>query len=150
MIERLIVSCLGLLNQVNGCPNVHANDPVNALAENFCSPRSVFMAHPTILDEASKGVTMRRFFLIILTTLCVLATTNSEAYVRVRGYQRSNGTVVAPYIRTSPNKYRWDNFSSRLTSESPSVSYGLFKGPSHPTTVPFNPSASTKGAEFRS
>lgn len=36
-----------------------------------------------------------------------------EAIVRVKGYYRpSTGTWVEPYYRTSPNKYKWDNWSS--------------------------------------
>ena len=28
------------------------------------------------------------------------------------GYYRSNGTYVSGYHRTSPNAYKWDNYSS--------------------------------------
>lgn len=36
---------------------------------------------------------------------------NSEAYVRVKGYYRSNGTYVAPHVRSNPNGLKYDNYS---------------------------------------
>ena len=35
-----------------------------------------------------------------------------NAYVRVRGYWRNNGTYVQPHYRSDPNPYKWDNYSS--------------------------------------
>lgn len=36
----------------------------------------------------------------------------AEAYsYRVNGYYRSSGTYVQPYYRTSPDSYRWNNYS---------------------------------------
>ena len=32
--------------------------------------------------------------------------------VRVKGYFRKNGTYVAPHMRSSPNHYKYDNYSS--------------------------------------
>jgi hypothetical protein len=32
---------------------------------------------------------------------------------RVRGYSRKGGTYVAPYYRTSPDRYKWNNRSYR-------------------------------------
>jgi len=34
-----------------------------------------------------------------------------NARVSVGGYYRSNGTYVQPYYRSSPNVYKWDNYS---------------------------------------
>ena len=34
-----------------------------------------------------------------------------NARVSVRGYYKSNGTYVQPYYRSSPNVYKWDNYS---------------------------------------
>lgn len=33
-----------------------------------------------------------------------------DAYVSVRGYYRSNGTYVQPYVRSSPNALKYDNY----------------------------------------
>lgn len=33
--------------------------------------------------------------------------------VRVRGYTRSTGRYVMPSYRTSPNRYKFDNFSAK-------------------------------------
>jgi hypothetical protein len=33
--------------------------------------------------------------------------------VRVKGYTKSNGTYVAPTYRTSPNSYKYDNYSTK-------------------------------------
>lgn len=35
------------------------------------------------------------------------------AYIRVGSYFRSNGTYVQSYYRTSPDSYRWNNWSYR-------------------------------------
>ncbi len=34
-----------------------------------------------------------------------------SAYVSVGGYYRSNGTYVQPYVRSSPNAFKYDNYS---------------------------------------
>lgn len=41
------------------------------------------------------------------------ATPSADAATRVNGYFRSSGTYVAPYYRSSPNSYKFDNYSSR-------------------------------------
>jgi len=58
---------------------------------------------------------MRKILIVILLILFLLAGITEFAYaiVRVRGYYRpSTGTWVQPYYRSSPNSYRWDNWSS--------------------------------------
>ncbi len=38
----------------------------------------------------------------------------TEAAVRVRGYYKpSTGSYVSPYVRSSPNSYKFDNYSAR-------------------------------------
>ena len=32
-------------------------------------------------------------------------------YVYVNGYTKSNGTYVAPHVRTTPDAYEWNNLS---------------------------------------
>ena len=87
---------------------------------------------------------MKNIMLIATVIAVLIQATASWAYVNVNGYIRSNGTYVAPYIRTSPNAYRWDNFSSRLESEmqpsQPGYSTPQFgKMPS--PMVPYNPNS---------
>ena len=45
--------------------------------------------------------------------LSVLAPTSVEAASRVRGYTKKNGTYVALHYRSSPNKSKFDNFSTK-------------------------------------
>ena len=51
--------------------------------------------------------------IITLTALASLMafTHTSHATVFVDGYFKSNGTYVAPHIRTSPNNSIYDNYS---------------------------------------
>ena len=60
---------------------------------------------------------MKTLLVKITSTLIVasslLATANTaSAYVSVNGYFKSNGTYVAPHIRTSPDGYKWNNFNA--------------------------------------
>ena len=60
---------------------------------------------------------MKTLLVKITSTLIVasslLATANTaSAYVSVNGYFKSNGTYVAPHFRTSPDGFRWNNFSA--------------------------------------
>lgn len=60
---------------------------------------------------------MRKIIVLLfaIATLFVtvsVASPKAEAYsYRVRGYYRSSGTYVQPYYRTSPNSYKYDNYS---------------------------------------
>ena len=48
----------------------------------------------------------------LVVAASILATANSaSAYVSVNGYFKSNGTYVAPHIRTSPDSSIYNNFS---------------------------------------
>ena len=48
----------------------------------------------------------------LILAASILATANTaSAFVSVNGYFKSNGTYVAPHIRTSPDGYCWNNFS---------------------------------------
>lgn len=51
--------------------------------------------------------------LILVSVFAVSSVTSVEAISRVRSYYRSSGTYVQSYYRTSPNNYRYDNYSSR-------------------------------------
>lgn len=54
--------------------------------------------------------------LILSATLAAMTLINStsHAYESVRGYIRSNGTVVSPYIRSSGDGNPYNNLSSSL------------------------------------
>jgi hypothetical protein len=51
------------------------------------------------------------FSLVILLGGISFFTNSAQAYVSVKGYYRSNGTYVQPYVRSSPNALRYDNYS---------------------------------------
>lgn len=51
-------------------------------------------------------------YLISAIVLLVLSA-SAFADQLVHGYYRRNGTYVAPYHRTAPNQYRYDNYSSQ-------------------------------------
>ena len=55
---------------------------------------------------------MKKLIAIALVAVAMIsAATNAHALVNVRGYYRSNGTYVAPHVRTNPNSSVYDNFS---------------------------------------
>ena len=49
---------------------------------------------------------------LTLLAALVLCAGSLKADVYVNGYERSNGTHVEPYWRTSPNNTKSDNYSS--------------------------------------
>ncbi len=52
--------------------------------------------------------------LAIAITLLTASTSFIEARtIRVRGYTTRSGTYVNSYYRTSPNRYKFDNYSSK-------------------------------------
>jgi len=60
---------------------------------------------------------MKKILSIILVSVVLFLGASSfvEAKVSsVRGYYKpSTGRYVSPYFRTSPNSYKWDNYSSK-------------------------------------
>jgi hypothetical protein len=56
-----------------------------------------------------------RAFVTAVVLLCAIASIPAFARgsVHVRGYYRSNGTYVAPYVRTAPNNTKVDNWSTK-------------------------------------
>lgn len=49
--------------------------------------------------------------LLVGIGLIAVAMHPAYAYVSVRGYYRSNGTYVQPYVRSSPNSLKYDNYN---------------------------------------
>ena len=56
---------------------------------------------------------MRKLFLLLVGSLCILSLNANAAYKSNRGYMRKNGTYVSSYIKTAPNKTKLDNFSTK-------------------------------------
>ena len=50
-------------------------------------------------------------FVIILNVIVFIIPTQTNAYVKVRGYFRKDGTYVRPYVRSNPNALRYDNYN---------------------------------------
>lgn len=51
--------------------------------------------------------------LVISLLLFTSSIAIASAKVRVSGYTKKNGTYVAPSYRSSPNKVKYDNYSSK-------------------------------------
>jgi hypothetical protein len=54
---------------------------------------------------------LKAIFAVGLLAVSVPALAQSDHYVQ--GYERSNGTYVAPHYQTNPNETRNDNYSTR-------------------------------------
>ncbi len=46
------------------------------------------------------------------------------AYVSVKGYYKSNGTYVAPYVRSNPNGLKYDNYGYTPSQDLYNETYG--------------------------
>lgn len=61
---------------------------------------------------------MKKFILALMFSVITLSSATSWAYlVPVNGYIRSNGTVVGPYMRTSPDSNPYNNLGSSLNGD---------------------------------
>jgi len=49
----------------------------------------------------------------IAMLLCLFIGAEAHAQVRVKGYFKKNGTYVAPHYRSSPNRSKYDNYSTK-------------------------------------
>ena len=57
---------------------------------------------------------MKKVIILILIIFVIFGTFGfAEAKVRVRGSFRKNGTYIAPHYRSSPNRTKFDNWSTR-------------------------------------
>jgi len=60
---------------------------------------------------------MKKSLFVVAFLLAIISpafASNAEARVTsVCGYFKSNGSYVSPYLRTSPNRYKFDNYSYR-------------------------------------
>lgn len=54
---------------------------------------------------------MKRIFPIFIMVVFIFSFSQPvDAYVRVKGYYKKNGTYVAPHIRSNPNGLKYDNY----------------------------------------
>lgn len=61
---------------------------------------------------------MRAIFLFIVAGIIFSPPLAQAKDVSVRGYYRRDGTYVRPYVRSSPDSYRWNNYGpSRDSSQ---------------------------------
>ncbi len=59
------------------------------------------------------NITLRKLMrvgILTLIAICLFAS-SAQAYVSVSGYYRSDGTYVAPHVRSEPNGLKYDNYS---------------------------------------
>lgn len=58
---------------------------------------------------------MKRIFssLIIVAFIFSFVVSSAEATTKVKGYTKKNGTYVAPSYKSTPNKSKLDNFSTK-------------------------------------
>jgi len=50
------------------------------------------------------------FITVFVVVVFIFSAINADAYVSVKGYYRSNGTYVAPHVRSNPNGLKYDNY----------------------------------------
>lgn len=78
---------------------------------------------------------MKKIVLLILVVCFTFGIVSAEARnVRTSGYMRKNGTYVAPSYKTSPNKSKFDNYSTKGNSNPYSGRRGTvdpYKAPSY-------------------
>ena len=59
-------------------------------------------------DKMSKMVKTIAILAVLIGNVSLFQS-SANAWVNVGGYTKSNGTYVAPHIRTSPDAYTWNN-----------------------------------------
>jgi len=65
------------------------------------------------MNKFNKIISGFVIFLFATISLLFLSVSSVEAAVRVSGYIRKNGTYVAPSYRSTPNKTKLDNYSTK-------------------------------------
>lgn len=51
--------------------------------------------------------------LLLIVSYALVSAPSAEALQRVKGYTTKKGTYVAPHYKQSPNKSKFDNFSTK-------------------------------------
>ena len=82
---------------------------------------------------------MRNF---VIAAIVLTAATSASAQVHVKGYVRSDGTYVAPYVRSSPDHSIYNNYSTqpnvnpysgKVGTVNPYAPSNIYKAPSAPS-----------------
>ncbi len=60
-----------------------------------------------------KSITIFFVTLLLIFSFTLLNATSAEAVQKVKGYTTKKGTYVAPHFKQSPNKSKFDNFSTK-------------------------------------
>lgn len=53
------------------------------------------------------------FAFLLISSFSLISVSSVEATQRVKGYTTKKGTYVAPHYKSSPNKTKFDNFSTK-------------------------------------
>jgi hypothetical protein len=67
---------------------------------------------------------MKKYIFGFILLVLLIPLFNANAYVNVKGYYRSNGTYVAPHVRSNPNGVKFDNYSYTPSQGLYNPSYG--------------------------
>lgn len=68
---------------------------------------------------------MKKIYTIgLILTLFFVGIASVNAYASVKGYYRSNGTYVAPYVRSNPNGLKYDNYGYKPSQGLYNSTYG--------------------------
>jgi hypothetical protein len=60
-------------------------------------------------NNMSKMIKTITILAVLIGNVSLFQSSANAGWVNVGGYQKSNGTYVAPHIRTSPDAYTWNN-----------------------------------------
>ena len=85
---------------------------------------------------------MRMF---MIAALLLTAAASASAQVHVKGYTRSNGTYVAPYVRSAPDHSIYNNYSTQ-PNVNPYTGRAGTVNPYAPSTLYNAPTAPTREA----
>lgn len=65
------------------------------------------------MNKFKKAIVSFLVFVFIASSALFMVPSGAEAAVRVRGYYKKSGTYVAPSYRSTPNKTKLDNYSTK-------------------------------------
>lgn len=92
---------------------------------------------------------MKKLFGLLVVLLCFAVASLDAKDVHVKGYTRKDGTYVAPHVRTSPNKTKSDNYSTKGNMNPYTGKVGTKpRDDEAKSTTTSAPSTSRKGAEI--
>lgn len=60
-----------------------------------------------------KKIFLSLIALLLIVSFSLVSVPRAEALQRVKGYTTKRGTYVAPHFKSSPNKSKFDNFSTK-------------------------------------